>query len=257
MAQTSGIESACPNCGMALPHSMDKWADYEDEIQSLKRANYQQTTEPQRATTPTQGHTEDRLGSPSRFSYLPVQNRLSSLLSRKSTPNLQAQQPPTPPTPSTTELVAALTREQGLRQAAEGKLNESSVELEELTAQLFTQANEMVATERKARAKLEERVEILERRDGEKRKRLERLEGAVQRIERDKTTRSTDYGKGATELCAYAAESRSFESYKIIPRERTIYQPRDIFGSNNGTDIKVSIPFPTSEVPSHRATATK
>ncbi|EMR88076.1 hypothetical protein ACHAO1_000961 [Botrytis cinerea] len=213
MAQTSGIESACPNCGMALPHNssqiaadaqkeieelqaqvklltekataaVDKWADYEDEIQSLKRAHYPQTPEPQRATTPTQVHTEDRLGSPSRFSYLPVQNRLSSLLSRKSTPNLQAQQPPTPPTPSTTELVAALTREQGLRQAAEGKLNESSVELEELTAQLFTQANEMVATERKARAKLEERVEILERRDGEKRKRLERLEGAVQRIER-------------------------------------------------------------------------
>lgn len=164
---------------------MDKWADYEDEIQALKKAQSQQASEPPRATTPTQGAPENRTGSPSRFSYLPVQNRLSSLLSRKSTPNLQAQPPPSPTTvPSTTELVAALTREQGLRQAAEGKLNESSVELEELTAQLFTQANEMVATERKARAKLEERVEVLERRDGEKRKRLERLEGAVQRIDR-------------------------------------------------------------------------
>ena len=56
--------------------------------------------------------------------------------------------------------------------------------MEELSAQLFEQANEMVATERKARAKLEERIEILERRDVEKRKRLERLEGAMQRIER-------------------------------------------------------------------------
>ena len=46
------------------------------------------------------------------------------------------------------------------------------------------QANEMVATERKARAKLEERVAVRESRDGEKRKRLERLEGAVARIER-------------------------------------------------------------------------
>lgn len=163
---------------------MDKWADYEDEIQSLKRAQLQQTPEPPRATTPTQGPPDDRTGSPSRFSYLPVQNRLSSLLSRKSTPNLQAQQPPTPKSPTTTELVAALTREQSLRQAAEGKLNASSAELEELTSQLFQQANEMVATERKARAKLEERVEILERRDGEKRNRLERLEGAMQRIER-------------------------------------------------------------------------
>lgn len=80
--------------------------------------------------------------------------------------------------------MAALTKEQALRQAAEGKLNEASGELEDLTAQLFMQANEMVATERKARAKLEERVEVLERRDTEKRKRLERLEGAVQRIER-------------------------------------------------------------------------
>jgi hypothetical protein len=59
-----------------------------------------------------------------------------------------------------------------------------SGELEELSAQLFQQANEMVAAERRARAKLEERVEVLEKRDGEKRRRLERLEGAVKRIER-------------------------------------------------------------------------
>lgn len=59
-----------------------------------------------------------------------------------------------------------------------------SGELEELSAQLFQQANEMVASERKARARLEERVEVLEGRDAEKRKRLERLERAVGRIER-------------------------------------------------------------------------
>lgn len=53
-----------------------------------------------------------------------------------------------------------------------------------MTAQLFSQANEMVATERRARAKLEERVAVLERRDGEKRKRLERLEKAIERVER-------------------------------------------------------------------------
>lgn len=59
-----------------------------------------------------------------------------------------------------------------------------SNELEELSAQLFQQANEMVAAERKARARLEERVEVLEGREREKRKRLERLEKAVGRIER-------------------------------------------------------------------------
>ena len=42
----------------------------------------------------------------------------------------------------------------------------------------------MVATERRARAKLEERVSVLERRDEEKRRRLERLEKAIERVER-------------------------------------------------------------------------
>lgn len=50
--------------------------------------------------------------------------------------------------------------------------------------QLFSQANEMVAQERKARAKLEERVAVLERRDIEKRSRLDRLEKAMARVER-------------------------------------------------------------------------
>lgn len=147
---------------------MDKWADYEDEIQRLK-SQQQQAADATRAQSPAQAGA--------------IQNRLSSFLTaRRSTTNLKL--PPTPSTPREEDLVAALTREQTLRQAAEGKLDEASGELEELSAQLFMQANEMVATERKARAKLEERVEVLERRDGEKRKRLERLEGAVQRIER-------------------------------------------------------------------------
>lgn len=80
--------------------------------------------------------------------------------------------------------MAALNREQSLREGAERKLTEASGELEELSTQLFIQANEMVATERKARAKLEQRVAVLERRDGEKRKRLEKLEAAVQRVDR-------------------------------------------------------------------------
>ena len=42
----------------------------------------------------------------------------------------------------------------------------------------------MVAEERRARAKLEQRVDELERRDMEKRRRLDKLEGAMSRIER-------------------------------------------------------------------------
>jgi len=55
-----------------------------------------------------------------------------------------------------------------------------------LSVQLFSQANEMVASERKARAKLEARVELLEKQGKDKAARLERLEKAVSRIDRVK-----------------------------------------------------------------------
>lgn len=42
----------------------------------------------------------------------------------------------------------------------------------------------MVAEERRARAKLEERVDVLERRDKDKRERLDRLEQAIERVDR-------------------------------------------------------------------------
>jgi len=58
--------------------------------------------------------------------------------------------------------------------------------------QLFQQANEMVASERKARAKLEERVKQLELRDEEKRVRLERLEKAVRRADRVREVLAAD-----------------------------------------------------------------
>ncbi|RYO88050.1 hypothetical protein DL762_003935 [Monosporascus cannonballus] len=92
--------------------------------------------------------------------------------------------PPTRAAASEGDLQAALARERELRRAAEGKLSDTSREVEELSASLFEQANEMVAAERRARAKLEERIDVLERRAVEKRSRLERLEGAVGRLER-------------------------------------------------------------------------
>lgn len=73
-----------------------------------------------------------------------------------------------------------------------------NAEIEELSSSLFQQANEMVASERRARAKLEEkaelfekrcglleeRVKMLEKRDKEKKGRLEVLEEAMGRSER-------------------------------------------------------------------------
>ena len=91
---------------------------------------------------------------------------------------------PGPDPEETMQLQNALNHEQRLRKAAENQLSQANTELEDLTAQLFSQANEMVAQERKARARLEERVAVLERRDVEKRKRLDRLEKAMERVER-------------------------------------------------------------------------
>src|SRR6185436_727845 len=67
--------------------------------------------------------------------------------------------PSLPRTPSRSDLLSALSREQSLRREAEGKLTATSREVEELSVTLFEQANEMVASERRARARLEERVE--------------------------------------------------------------------------------------------------
>ncbi|KAI7780030.1 hypothetical protein LA080_000139 [Diaporthe eres] len=242
--------------------AVDRWADYEDELGKLKselkkRNNSAPAARPQTPTlreTPSSPATNSSLGSPSAAvtSFASAaSSRISAYLSRKSTPNLKAQQghqsslstssllpqpagpaagspghqssrstsslapprtpggsgskrPPPPltpltlslsggkvtwtpghsPAPSSDDLLEALTREQQLRLAAEGKLNDSSKEIEDLSVTLFEQANEMVASERRARARLEERVGELERREGEKKRRLERLEQAMGRIER-------------------------------------------------------------------------
>ncbi|KUI60312.1 Sporulation-specific protein 13 [Cytospora mali] len=106
------------------------------------------------------------------------------------------------PAPSSDDLIEALGREQQLRMAAEGKLTDGSKEIEELSVTLFEQANEMVATERRARARLEERVGELERREEEKKRRLERLEKAMGRIERVRAILGDGEGKEASTASA-------------------------------------------------------
>ena len=193
--------------------AIDRWADYEDEIAKVRSAldtsqKQQQQQQQQQQHAPQQATT---VASPSRTSFLSARaaSRISALLSpRKLPPNLYfnnpspspsprtayspalplpsatSPAPPLSPTPSSDELLEALSREQSLRLAAEGRLSDTSREVEELSATLFEQANEMVASERRARAALEERVETLERRDAEKRRRLGRLEAALGSIER-------------------------------------------------------------------------
>ena len=78
----------------------------------------------------------------------------------------------------------SLESERQLRLTAEGNLTQTQMELEELTAQLFGQANEMVATERRERKRLEDRVGVLESREKEKEGRWRVLEERVGRVER-------------------------------------------------------------------------
>ena len=58
----------------------------------------------------------------------------------------------------------ALTHESALRRAAETQLERTSEEVEELTSSLFSEANEMVARERKVNLQLSNRVKELEAR---------------------------------------------------------------------------------------------
>lgn len=123
------------------------------------------------------------------------------------------------------ELEEKVVKEQTARIAAEQKVKEVNAEIEELSTTLFQQANEMVAAERKENAalaekiktlgqrqeqnetavqeqavgakqaiqleaeniKLKAKIEVLERREAERKKRLERLEKANERIDRVKT----------------------------------------------------------------------
>ncbi|KMU75632.1 hypothetical protein CISG_04806 [Coccidioides immitis RMSCC 3703] len=194
----------------------EKLADYEDEIRILRSQSQSTSTSasasasasvPPRTPTftpPSQlafstspSPPQPRLQQPqhTRFatltSFLPYGKRNNSsangapLSQTTSSPESTITSPPrTADSTLTASLQDALQRETELRKAAESRLTQANSELEDLTTQLFSQANEMVAQERKARAKLEERVEVLERRDGEKRRRLDRLEKAVARVER-------------------------------------------------------------------------
>lgn len=199
--------------------AVDRWADYEDELSRLRAASMTSASTAPTSATAADPQTPGKVTAASATAPSPrasgffnsayasgAASRLSQLLSpstpaRKSAPpppapqnlapgrvagrsSLSSAAPVLPSLQSPEELMAALSREKSLRVAAEGRLNETSREVEELSVTLFEQANEMVASERRARAALEERVGVLERRDEEKKGRLERLEGAVGRMDR-------------------------------------------------------------------------
>lgn len=158
---------------------VDKCADYEDQLRSIKATSTSEPLEPDRRSN------EDIRPSTAN-STAAKQYRFSFLTGRRGSP-AQAQSLAPAPSPADTELLEQqLEKERALREKAEEKARKVDSEIEELSVQLFSQANEMVADERKARAKLEARVEQLEKKDKDKTARLDRLEKAVTRIDRVK-----------------------------------------------------------------------
>jgi len=77
-----------------------------------------------------------------------------------------------------------LQMERSAREQAEEKVVSMSTELEELSQSLFEEANAMVKAEREKCARLEARLQLMESREEDKRKRLTELEKAIARITR-------------------------------------------------------------------------
>ncbi|KAK5993355.1 hypothetical protein PT974_06785 [Cladobotryum mycophilum] len=174
--------------------AIDRWSDYEAELTKLRA----QVPPPSATTSPRPDSSSAQ--SPTRASlFQSGASRLSALVYPRSwqashaprtstesvsTSAAQSLSSAHPTSPTQDDLLEALEREQSLRREAENRLSATSREVEELSAALFEQANEMVADERRARAKLEQRVGELEKRDADKKRRLDRLETSMDRIER-------------------------------------------------------------------------
>jgi hypothetical protein len=168
---------------------VDKLADYEEEISTLKKNQIIAVDVTARPSSASSSNLSPQQQSPPPVQQQSAPSRLTSFLTRKPsipTPSslLPSSLTSTPTDSDSLELQKQLATEIQARKAAESSLTSLKSEIDDLSVQLFSQANEMVANERRARDRLEKRVAELEQRDREKVKRLERIEGAVNRIER-------------------------------------------------------------------------
>ncbi|KAK5137325.1 hypothetical protein LTR08_000295 [Meristemomyces frigidus] len=194
-------------------NASQRFADYENEIRVLQ-AQLRQEQRRNAAATSAGNESGDGAQVATQLDKPGISRFGSFMHSRKA-----SALPPSGAAPVAREkdLEATLVKEQTLRIAAEKKVKEVNAEIEELSASLFQQANEMVATERRENAmlrdkleasekqaleqsaaahegvaqkeniQLRERMKILEHRDSDRRRRLERLEAAHKRIEKVKT----------------------------------------------------------------------
>ncbi|KAL1654173.1 hypothetical protein SLS61_003177 [Didymella pomorum] len=173
-------------------------ADYENQMRTMKIIPPPSDSQPAHSSTsdsvnPPSPDNRPSVGTPN---HARSQSRFSFLTGRLTSPVNSTNAPPLPTTSpklaADPDLMHELERERALRAKAEDRVRTVDSEIEELSVTLFSQANEMVAEERRARAKLEERIELLEKKDKDKMGRLDRLEKAVTRLDRVKAMLSKD-----------------------------------------------------------------
>jgi hypothetical protein len=190
---------------MLTPCIEKRCADYENQMRTMKTISPPSDTQPVRSNTSDSVNTTSPDNRPSTGTptHARSQSRFSFLTGRLTSPVNSTNAPPLPttsPKPAANpDLMHELERERALRAKAEDRVRTVDSEIEELSVTLFSQANEMVAEERRARAKLEERIELLEKKDKDKMGRLDRLEKAVSRLDRVKAMLSKDDMPSSTE----------------------------------------------------------
>ncbi|KAL1584333.1 hypothetical protein WHR41_06733 [Cladosporium halotolerans] len=195
-AKVRELEEELHNMTEKVASASQRFADYENDIRVL---NAQLRHERKRndsldSTATTESAKAAAAGNGTGGVGLA---RFGSFIMHSRKPSAMA---PTAPMSRERELESQLAQSQARRLAAESKVEQMSSEIEELTGSLFSQANEMVAEERREVARLRERIRFLETRDAkfamkvqrveererERNRRLERLERAMGRIERVK-----------------------------------------------------------------------
>ncbi|KAI4093096.1 MAG: hypothetical protein LQ348_007358 [Seirophora lacunosa] len=248
--------------------AVDKLADYEDQLHQLKASSSQprpSSCDP--STLPNSHSPEPRPPSATGTQRSAFQTRLSNLLptNRRSVSQPPSSAPPTKlshsqsihhpaplqnhesghhhtssnptfPSGDPHDLQSALQEERTLRHALEARLSDSTTELEELSTQLFSEANELVAKERRSlhslqqqyntlqseakewekkatesereEERLKERLSEIEGREKGKGKRWEELEMRVRRVERVKGLLSGEDGVERRAVSASVVEGK-------------------------------------------------
>jgi len=195
--QASAIQLVedCPHCGgdlhLANRQAQAKIEDLEHQLHILstkaaQEADRSADLEDELAQLAAVRQTALRASSNSNSPSRSASTKLFSLLGRRNvTPDresavLGAADSSTGPMDTAGEL--EMERER--RELAERKLAEANGELEELSQTLFEEANSIVASERRQRARVEEKLQSFQARNAGTHERLSKIEDAISRRNR-------------------------------------------------------------------------